>query len=207
MPSKTNDLQGVEIKSVGDDTTIGIPDNFPPGSIALFETWVPSAEHDDGLDKFITSGARAAFSGVNLIDLNYILYRCEEEERDATDHKDGTYNIPGHGNLVYAGLQGWWSVLRDIVNDNNLGHPLCNHLRDGQWALDYCLGRLQKISQKKEYVNIKGPAKWLEAKFAAIRKVPSYMLPRYFAMVREERAQYGRWSSSFRLRLGAMLGT
>ncbi|RYN20313.1 Glycogen debranching enzyme [Alternaria arborescens] len=183
LPSKTNDLQGVEIKSVGDDTTIGIPDNFPPGSIALFETWVPSAEHDDGLDKFITSGARAAFSGVNLIDLNYILYRCEEEERDATDHKDGTYNIPGHGNLVYAGLQGWWSVLRDIVNDNNLGHPLCNHLRDGQWALDYCLGRLQKISQKKEYVNIKGPAKWLEEKFAAIRKVPSYMLPRYFAMV------------------------
>ncbi|KAJ6193393.1 LOW QUALITY PROTEIN: glycogen debranching enzyme [Bipolaris maydis] len=183
LPSKTNDLEGVKIELAGDETTISIPEKFPPGSIALFETWVPSAEHADGLDKFVTSGAKAAFSGVNLTDLNYILYRCEEEERDATDHKDGTYNIPEHGNLVYAGLQGWWSVLRDIVNDNNLGHPLCNHLREGQWALDYCLGRLQKISEKENYANIKGPAEWLKSKFDAIRKVPNFMLPRYFALV------------------------
>ncbi|KAF2854583.1 glycoside hydrolase family 133 protein [Plenodomus tracheiphilus IPT5] len=183
LPSRTHDIQGVDVVSSGDDTTISIPDKFPPGSIALFETWVPSAEHADGLDEYITSGARAAFGGVNLTDLNFILYRCEAEEKDASDGRDGTYNIPGHGNLVYAGLQGWWSVLRDIVNDNNLGHPLCNHLREGQWALDYCVGRLERISEKPKYSRIKGPAQWLKERCDAIRKIPSFLLPRYFALV------------------------
>jgi glycogen debranching enzyme len=183
LPAQTHNLKGVIVEDVGDSTTISIPDKFPPGSIALFETWVPTAEHADGLDKYVTSGARAAFRDVNLTDLNYILYRCDPEERDATDNKDGTYNVPGHGNLVYAGLQGWWSVLRDIVNDNNLGHPLCNHLREGQWALDYCVGRLERISEKRRYHRIKGPAKWLKERCDAIRKVPNFLLPRYFALV------------------------
>lgn len=183
LPAQTHDLKGVKVEAVGDSSTISIPDKFPPGSIALFETWVPTAEHADGLDKYVTSGARAAFSEVNLTDLNYILYRCDPEERDATDNKDGTYNVPGHGNLVYAGLQGWWSVLRDIVNDNDLGHPLCNHLREGQWALDYCVGRLERISEKRRYHRIRGPAKWLKERCDAIRRVPNFLLPRYFALV------------------------
>jgi glycogen debranching enzyme len=183
LPSRTNNLQGVRVESVGDSTTIGIPDKFPPGSIALFETWVPSAEHADGLDKYVTTGARAAFRECNLVDLNYVLYRSDGEERDATDDKDGTYNIPGHGNLVYAGLQGWWSPLRDIVNENNLGHPICNHLREGQWALDYCVGRLERIATKRQYARIKGPAKWLKERCDAIRKLPNFLLPRYFALV------------------------
>jgi glycogen debranching enzyme len=183
LPAQTHDLKGVTVEAVGDSTTISIPDKFPPGSIALFETWVPTAEHADGLDKYVTSGARAAFADVNLTDLNYILYRCDPEERDATDDKDGTYNVPGHGNLVYAGLQGWMSCLRDIVNDNNLGHPLCNHLREGQWALDYCVGRLERISEKRQYHRIRGPTKWLKQRFDAIRKLPNSLLPRYFALV------------------------
>lgn len=183
LPARTNDLQGVNIQSVGDSTTIDIPDRFPPGSIALFETSVPTAEHSDGLDKYVTSGAREAFREVTLADLNLVLYRCDAEERDATDGKDGTYNIPGHGNLIYAGLQGWWSPLRDIVNDNNLGHPICNHLREGPWALDYCVGRLQRFAAQPQHSSIAGPAKWLKERCDAIRKIPSYLLPRYFALV------------------------
>ncbi|PVH97782.1 glycoside hydrolase family 133 protein [Periconia macrospinosa] len=183
LPSQTKELPGVVIESTSDGTTIKIPEKFPPGSIALFETSVESAEHNDGLDKFVTTGARHAFRDCELTDLNIILYRCDPEERDLSDNKDGTYNIPGHGTLVYAGLQGWWSVLRDLANDNNLGHPLCNHLREGQWALDYCVGRLERISEKRKYRHIRGPAKWLKERFAAIRKLPSYLLPRYFCMV------------------------
>ncbi|KAL6708669.1 bifunctional 4-alpha-glucanotransferase/amylo-alpha-1,6-glucosidase [Coniothyrium glycines] len=183
LPSRTNDLEGVKIESSAAETTITVPEFFPPGSIALFETWVPTAEHADGLDKFITSGGRTAFSEVNLTDLNFILYRCDEEEKDTSGGKDGTYDVPGHGKLVYAGLQGWWSVLKGIVNDNNLGHPLCNHLRQGQWALDYCVGRLERISEKRRYSRIKGPARWLKEKCDAIRQVPSFLLPRYFALV------------------------
>lgn len=183
LPSQTKELRGINIQTDGDDTTITIPEKFPPGSIALFETSVPSAEHNEGLDKFATSGAREAFKDVDLADLNIILYRCDAEERDHSGNSDGVYDIPGHGPLVYAGLQGWWSVLRDIVNENNLGHPLCNHLREGQWALDYCVGRLERISQKERFKRIQGPATWLKQRFDAIRKVPSYLLPRYFAIV------------------------
>nr|GFD48756.1 hypothetical protein [Tanacetum cinerariifolium] len=85
LPAQTRDLKGVVVETIGDSTTISIPDKFPPGSIALFETWVPTAEHADGLDKYVTSGAGAAFRDVTLTDLNYILYRCDPEERDATD--------------------------------------------------------------------------------------------------------------------------
>jgi len=183
LPSQTFNLQGVKVESVGDSTTITIPDKFPPGSVALFETSVPSAEHADGLDQFVTSGAREAFRDVSLSDLNFILYRCSAEELDASDGKDGTYNVPGHGNLVYAGLQGWWSPLKDIVNDNNLGHPLCNHLREGPWAMDYCVSRLERAAAKRQYCNIKGPAKWLKQRFDAIRPIPSSLRPRYFALI------------------------
>ncbi|KAL2351634.1 hypothetical protein BJ546DRAFT_253278 [Cryomyces antarcticus] len=183
LPSRTKDIRGVNLETRGQDTIITIPEKFPPGSIALFETWIPGAERSEGLDKFVTSGARQAFSQCDLTDLNFVLYRCEPEERDSSFGSDGVYAIPNYGPLVYAGLQGWWSVLRDVIAKNDLGHPICQHLRDGQWALDYCHGRLQRMSSKEGYEHLQQPAEWLHERFEAIRKVPSFLLPRYFAMV------------------------
>lgn len=183
LPSKVVDLPGVRMETKGDDTIITVRDKFPPGSIALFETWIPTAEHSSGFDTYVTSGAKAAFAEVNVVDLNSILYRCEAEELDSSDGKDGVYDIPKHGKLVYAGLQGWWSVLQNIIRDNDLGHPLCQHLRDGQWALDYIHGRLERISKKPGYERLAKPAAWLKDRFDAIRKIPSFLLPRYFGLV------------------------
>ena len=181
LPSRTLDVRGLSCENTGDDTTIIVPDVFPPGSIALFETWVPTAEHSEGLDKYVTTGARQAFKDLKLRDLNFVLYRCDPEERDTSDGEDGCYTIPGYGPLVYAGLQGWWSVLQIIIRNNDLGHPLCQHLREGQWALDFSVDRLERLSKIKDYDRLKAPAKWLRERFDAIRKVPSFLLPRYFA--------------------------
>ena len=57
---------------------------------------------------------------------------------------DGTYSVPKFGSLVYSGLEGWMHPLRQIIDSNDLGHPLCAHLREGTWAMDYTLRRLQK---------------------------------------------------------------
>ncbi|KAI9715764.1 MAG: hypothetical protein M1812_005763 [Candelaria pacifica] len=198
LPSRVVELYDVGLTSNADETVITLPDAFPPGSIALFETWIPGAEHSEGLDIFTTSGAKDAFAGLTLVDLNFALYRSEPEERDSSDGADGVYTIPNYGPLRYAGLQGWWSVLRDVIKDNNLGHPICQHLRDGQWALDYIVGRLERVSKRTGYERLGRPAAWLKQRFDAIRRVPNFLLPRYFALV--VKTAYGAaWDQGIRL--------
>ncbi|KAL8836033.1 MAG: hypothetical protein Q9170_003078 [Blastenia crenularia] len=183
LPSSVSDLSGISLQATDDETVLSMPPHFPPGSIAIFETSIPSAEHSEGLDRFVTTGATEAFSDSSLVDLNFILYRSEPEERDASNGKDGVYTIPGHGPLVYAGLQGWWSCLRDVVRYNQLGHAICNHLREGPWAMDYIVGRLDRMANSKEYSSLLKPASWLSSRFDAIKKLPNFLRPRYFALV------------------------
>jgi glycogen debranching enzyme len=198
LPSRVIDLTSVRAESKEDETIITVRGKFPPGSIALFETWIPSVDHSSGLDTFVTSGAKAAYEKVDFIDLNFILYRCEAEELDSSDGRDGVYDIPGQGKLVYAGLQGWWSVLKNVIRNNDLAHPLCQHLRNGQWALDYIAGRLERISKKAGYEGLLTPATWLKERFDAIRKIPSFLLPRYFGIIIRT-AYMGAWERGIEL--------
>ena len=198
LPSKVVDLEEVRIASEGSDTVLTMPDYFPPGSVAIAETWIPGAEHADGLDAFCSSGATEAFSSLDFVDLNYVLYRCDAEERDSSAGQDGVYTIPNSGPLVYAGLQGWWSVLKWVVKENNLGHPICNHLRDGYWALDYIVNRLRKVAKRENRQELLQPAEWLSQRFNAIRKLPSSLLPRYFALVIQT-AYNAAWERSMTL--------
>ncbi|KAI1779850.1 glycoside hydrolase family 13 protein [Hypoxylon cercidicola] len=183
LPSRVVDVPGIRLEVKSDETVITVRDKFPPGSIALFETWIPAAEHSSGLDTYVTSGAKDVMAELDFVDLNFLLYRCDAEERDGSSGRDGTYDIPGYGKIVYAGLQGWWSLLKDIIKDNNLAHPLCQNLRDGQWALDYTVGRLERMSQQPEFAGLSKPAGWLKERFDAIRSIPNFLLPRYFGLV------------------------
>ncbi|KAI0461248.1 hypothetical protein LJB42_001266 [Komagataella kurtzmanii] len=161
---------------------ITLPEFFPQGSITILSTLMESV--DEELEKFTTTGAIEATEELSLIDLQAILYRCESEERDASAGRDGTYDIPGHGRLVYAGLQGWISVLKDVIKKNDLAHPICEHLREGSWACDYVTNRLNKfveLSQNPDAVN--RFRKWLRFRMDRIKQVPYFLLPRYFCIV------------------------
>ncbi|KAL2106419.1 hypothetical protein VUR80DRAFT_6761 [Thermomyces stellatus] len=183
LPSRVIDSSGVSMEVKGNDTVLTVSGEFPPGSIALFETWIPTAEHTVGLDSYVTTGAKQAFRELDMIDLNFLLYRCEAEELDSSGGKRGVYEVPGHGKLVYAGLQGWWSVLKPVIRDNNLGHPICQNLRDGHWAMDYIVERLERISREDKRERLVEATDWLKKRFDAIRPIPSFLVPRYFGLI------------------------
>lgn len=154
-------------------------DYFPQGSIALIKTSVATIDKD--LDKFVRSGAEEAIAEFDFLDLNVIMYRCDSEERDSSSGQDGVYNIPNYGPLVYAGLVGWIGPLVEMINDNNLAHLICEHLREGLWALDYSVNRLYKY--EKIFPRIGSYINWLKSRFDAIRPLPPFMIPRYFALI------------------------
>ncbi|KAF8159702.1 glycoside hydrolase family 13 protein [Crassisporium funariophilum] len=160
-----------------------VPENFPPGSIMLFETQLQ--QHDSLLDTFCASGAQEAFNEVDLVDLNVILHRSDVEERDATGGTFGVYEVPGLGKMVYCGLEGWMHSLRHIMRYNDLGHALCAHLREGSWAFDYVHERLSH--QVETFPNLAKPAQWLRERFDRVKgTVPNYMRPKYFALIVSE---------------------
>lgn len=80
---------------------------------------------------------------MSLADLNRALYRCDQEERDE-GYDFGAYNIPNFGSTFYCGLQGFMSLLENIRPNNDLGHPMCGNLREGNWMI----GKLIKFNLK-----------------------------------------------------------
>lgn len=139
-------------------------------------------------------------SQLNLIDLNMALYSCDQEERDR-GFGIGAYDIPGFQSLVYAGFQGFLSFLSEITPKNDLGHPVCDNLRQGDWMIgkfkhikitpqqmlinsylivnvtDYISKRLQQCENTKEF------SKWLELNMASLKEIPRFLIPAYFDVI------------------------
>jgi glycogen debranching enzyme len=144
LPAKLVELRPVDVYNHTDHegpySEIMRPGDFPPGSVMVFETQIEDFDAD--LEEACKVGAYEALKDVNLVDLNVILHRADVEERDATGGSIGAYDVPNHGKMVYCGLEGWMHPLRHIMKHNDLGHPLCAHLREGSWAFDYLHQRL-----------------------------------------------------------------
>ena len=66
------------------------------------------ASHDQG--KSLYKELVSTIDSLSLVDLNYVLYRCDNEEQ-VDSPGNGVYNIPGYGPLTYCGLQGGWSMI------------------------------------------------------------------------------------------------
>ncbi|XP_020285124.1 glycogen debranching enzyme isoform X1 [Pseudomyrmex gracilis] len=160
--------------------------NFQPGSViairvALHANIKPALTKLQDTISRITSGERSelhdVISRMDLADLNKVLYRCDQEERDETCNKFGVYDVPGYGPLVYAGLQGVISILADIRSNNDLGHPLCSNLRQGNWLIDYMWQRL------KEDDGTEPLGRWLEQAVEPFHLIPRYLVPSYIDVI------------------------
>ncbi|KIR80314.1 glycogen debranching enzyme [Cryptococcus gattii EJB2] len=186
IPSTLGEIPPPEItKGTGNGEEyqeVVVPEDFAPGSIMVFATQMSDISGD--LDDFCKEGAIEAMSQLDLVDLNVILHRADGEERDATGG-DGTYTIPNYGPITFCGLEGWMHPLREITKKNDLGHPLCQHLREGTWAFDYVVNRLNK--QTGDLPHLAAPAKWFASRFDQIKATaPSFMRPKYFSLVIHE---------------------
>ncbi|XP_011494521.1 PREDICTED: glycogen debranching enzyme [Ceratosolen solmsi marchali] len=160
--------------------------NFQPGSVfairvSLHANIRPALEKLNDVVSTVTSTNNSELhtiiSRMDFADLNKALYRCDQEERDETANKFGVYNIPGYGPLVYAGLQGIISLLAEIRSNNDLGHPLCINLRQGNWLIDYIW---QRLNEDRGTADL---GKWLEQATEPFKLIPRYLVPCYFDVI------------------------
>ncbi|KAI9506252.1 glycogen debranching enzyme [Coemansia spiralis] len=180
LPCNLLELDSPGIQRHTDDhgvyTELQLPSNFGPGSILVVRTNL--IDFKPNLDWKIRTCADDAVSRLSLGAINAALYRCDTEERETVG--DGVYDVPELGPLPYCGLQGWYTHLRDIIPNNDLGHPLCGHLRQGHWALDYVVNRLNKYVDC--YPEVATLASWFEERWSLVKRVPNFLMPRYFAL-------------------------
>ena len=115
---------------------------------------------------------------LNLNDINRILFRCDQEERE--DGEGGVYVLDGY-TPAYAGLQGFITLLGEIRPINDLGNWLPRNLRDGDWLMEYVIARLKRNSASESCQNM---ATWLDDEvFAPLKNIPRYLIPSYFDAV------------------------
>ncbi|KAJ8409510.1 hypothetical protein AAFF_G00229110 [Aldrovandia affinis] len=111
-------------------------------------------------------------SRLTLADMNVLLFCCDTEEQE---EGGGCYAIPSWVALKYGGLQGFLSVMADIRAKNDLGHPFCDNLRQGDWMIDYVSNRL--VSRGGVLGEV---GEWLQAMFGYLKHIPRYLIPCYF---------------------------
>ncbi|XP_046385636.1 glycogen debranching enzyme isoform X2 [Ischnura elegans] len=174
-------LKEREGSSDGGMTTVDFTQEFQPGSVvavrvSLHQKVQQSLFQLSELMNAKGQGAKAltaAVAKMKLSDLNRALYRCDQEERDE-GWGGGAYNIPNFSPMIYCGLQGFISLLSVIRPNNDLGHPMCGNMRDGNWMIDYVWQRLEKDEGTKEL------AQWLKEAVTPLKEIPRYLIPCYF---------------------------
>ncbi|KAJ8965549.1 hypothetical protein NQ314_004049 [Rhamnusium bicolor] len=74
-------------------------------------------------------------------------------------------------------VRGFISLLANIRPNNDLGHPMCANLRDGNWMIEYIRKRLLLDEGTAEL------GKWIEENTKCFNNIPRYLVPSYFDVV------------------------
>lgn len=152
---------------------------LPPGAVVALRV-APRPQHARALqlvhEQLRALAAPAALApalrDLDLADFNALLFRCDAEEREAGG--GGVYDVPGHGPLVYAGLQGAASLLARVRPSDDLGHALCANLRAGDWLAEYLWRRLTREPR------LKATGERVRAALAPLAELPRFLQPCYF---------------------------
>lgn len=121
---------------------------FPRGSVAVVFTAPDDGSQLQQLQQQLRETilkTPSLLAGASTADLNWLLYRCNQEELDASLGKRGAYEVPGYGPLVYCGLVGAAAVFdkaRRLLPREQLQQPISQNLMEGTWLLEYMIDRL-----------------------------------------------------------------
>ncbi|KAF6018830.1 AGL [Bugula neritina] len=184
------DIHGLEFSQITPTMQQIVFNYFPPGTVLIISV-EPNADLTDAVTEVFKSvsainscraGCKSTsgdtdeigtmMSKLTLSDLNVILYHCEAEESVISGF--GSYNVPDYGPLVYAGLQGIFSVMSRIRSSNDLGHPLCQNIRAGNWLFEYTTSRLAAYPSLKQF------SEFVTSIFKPVMLLPRYLIPCYF---------------------------
>ncbi|KAM9969320.1 hypothetical protein ACTFIR_001149 [Dictyostelium discoideum] len=155
--------------------------NFKAGSILFFRGEIPkpNIESIRKIEQLILDENNQlckSFDNVDLIDMNVLLFRINEEEKQVIGH--GAYHVQNPvGELSFCGLQGFVTELNQIAKHNDLGNQLCENLRKGNWAIDYIINRLD------QRVALKSVKQWLTQCFDQLKQLPRHLIPMYFYQI------------------------
>eukprot|EP00761_Pharyngomonas_kirbyi_P011085 gb/GECH01011109.1/.p1 GENE.gb/GECH01011109.1/~~gb/GECH01011109.1/.p1 ORF type:complete len:1732 (+),score=240.69 gb/GECH01011109.1/:1-5196(+) len=176
--------------------------NFAPGTVLVVHIAPPQSlqenapplqpfldfvEHSHRLPSSpsdVFSRVHTAIQQLSFSQLNVLLYRCDAEERVSSSHGSrGVYDVPAYGPLVFSGLQGIVAVLNDLRVSRDLGHPLLENLRSGEWLMDYTLGRLRDPPPGVDSRSLSELADALQEAFTLVARLPRYLVPKFFDAV------------------------
>eukprot|EP00912_Choanoflagellata_sp_UC4_P001655 UC4_evm1s1051 len=129
--------------------------SFPPGSTLVFKVSDFASHVWMKLIDMVPS--KELFQDVTLIDMNHLLFRCDDEEKLQEYGPSCLYNIPRYGPLKYCGLQGIMTVFDIVRKRDELGHPLCENIREGPWLTDYLIEHIKKGGIRLKLISL-----WVE---------------------------------------------
>lgn len=168
-----------ELVTVKEDTITEIQFNkVNRGTVLIFEVDLPKPCREaikDISEIMSDTSLQSCFEKLSKSDFTYLLYYCENEERDTNG--TGVYDVPGYGPLPYAGICGFIPILNEIRAKNDMNHPFFYNLRDGNWAIDFILRRFKLNKKFEDLYN------WLHKYLSRVKKLPRNLIPKYFDIV------------------------
>uniref|UniRef100_A0A915IDV4 4-alpha-glucanotransferase n=1 Tax=Romanomermis culicivorax TaxID=13658 RepID=A0A915IDV4_ROMCU len=118
----------------------------------------------------------AIMSKMSLQDLNRVLFRSHEEEADE-GKGGGAFYVQNIGNFVYCGLAGMAPHFKYVRLNNEMGHPLCNNVRENDWLIKYLANRLTQHQGTADLGN------WFNSLYKSYAKLPHYLKPCFLEAV------------------------
>jgi glycogen debranching enzyme len=145
--------------------------DFPIGAVVCFRTQLPTPQMDliKSLDvESIADGFLKWTSQLSFTDTSVLMFRCASEEYAQIGTKP--YGFPSYGECFYAGTQG---ILTAFDSCKDMGNPIFQNVRDGDWLADYMVKRLFQLPHLIPIMN------YMKDKCDKIVSLPRFLIPKY----------------------------